>query len=160
MLVIMNFKRSKHGRAIMAIRDNRIAAEATGVNVVYYKLMVFMLAAFFAGAAGVLYGYSLPVVQADTFGYNMSIEILVIVVLGGMGNIGGSILAAIVLRALPEALRDFSDYRMLAYSVLLIAIMLLNENKRFKAWKSRFSLSGWFRGLRRGKAGGKEADAS
>ena len=66
----------------------------------------------------------------------------------------------IVLRALPEALRDFSDYRMLAYSVLLIAIMLLNENKRFKAWKSRFSLSGWFRGLRRGKAGGKEADAS
>ena len=127
MLVIMNFKRSKHGRAIMAIRDNRIAAEATGVNVVYYKLMVFMLAAFFAGAAGVLYGYSLPVVQADTFGYNMSIEILVIVVLGGMGNIGGSILAAIVLRALPEALRDFSDYRMLAYSVLLIAIMLLNE---------------------------------
>ena len=141
MLVIMNFKRSKHGRAIMAIRDNRIAAEATGVNVVYYKLMVFMLAAFFAGAAGVLYGYSLPVVQADTFGYNMSIEILVIVVLGGMGNIGGSIPAAIVLRALPEALRDFSDYRMLAYSVLLIAIMLLNENKRFKAWKSRFSLS-------------------
>ena len=77
-----------------------------------------------------------------------------------MGNIGGSILAAIVLRALPEALRDFSDYRMLAYSVLLIAIMLLNENKRFNAWKSRFSLSGWFRGLRRGKAGGKEADAS
>ena len=141
MLVIMNFKRSKHGRAIMAIRDNRIAAEATGVNVVYYKLMVFMLAAFFAGAAGVLYGYSLPVVQADTFGYNMSIEILVIVVLGGMGNIGGSILAAIVLRALPEALRDFSDYRMLAYSVLLIAIMLLNENKRFKAWKSRFTPS-------------------
>jgi branched-chain amino acid transport system permease protein len=162
MLVIMNFKRSKHGRAIMAIRDNRIAAEATGVNVVYYKLMVFMLAAFFAGAAGVLYGYSLPVVKADAFGYNMSIEILVIVVLGGMGNIGGSILAAIVLRALPEALRSFSDYRMLAYSVLLIAIMLLNENKRFKAWKSQFSLLGWLRGLRRGKSGsdGKEADAS
>lgn len=165
MLVMMNFKRSKHGRAIMAIRDNRIAAEATGVNVVYYKLMVFMLAAFFAGAAGVLYGYSLPVVQADTFGYNMSIEILVIVVLGGMGNIGGSILAAIILRALPEALRDFSDYRMLAYSVLLIAIMLLNENQRFKAWKSQFSVTGWLRGRNRTKTAdagenGKEADAS
>lgn len=154
MLVIMNFKRSKHGRAIMAIRDNRIAAEATGVNVVSYKLLVFMLAAFFAGAAGVLYGFSLPNVKAATFDYNMSIEILVIVVLGGMGNIGGSILAAIILRALPEMLREFSDYRMLVYSVVLIAIMLLNENQRFKAWKSRFSLKDWLK-----KLFGKKANA-
>ncbi|MGN1446349.1 MAG: branched-chain amino acid ABC transporter permease [Eubacteriales bacterium] len=139
MLVIMNFKRSKHGRAIMAIRDNRIAAEATGVNVTYYKLMVFVLASLFAGMAGVLYGYSLPTTEASLFDYNMSIEILVIVVLGGMGNLGGSIIAAIILRVLPEALRDFSDYRMLAYSILLIGIMLLSENKQFKAWKSQVS---------------------
>lgn len=147
MVVMMNFKKSKHGRAIMAVRDNRIAAEATGVNVTYYKLLVFIVAAFFAGAAGVLYGHTLPNIKAATFDYNMSIEILVIVVLGGMGNIGGSIIAAIILRALPEALRDFSDYQMLAYSLLLIGIMLLNENQRFKVWKSQFSLSGWLKGI-------------
>jgi branched-chain amino acid transport system permease protein len=148
MLIIMNFKKSKHGRAIMAIRDNRIAAEATGINVTYYKLMVFVLASFFAGMAGVLYGYSLPTTEASTFDYNMSIEILVIVVLGGMGNLGGSIIAAIVLRVLPEALRDFSDYRMLAYSILLIGIMLLSENKRFKAWRSQASWGGLWRHVR------------
>ncbi|MCQ2430557.1 MAG: branched-chain amino acid ABC transporter permease [Clostridia bacterium] len=147
MIVMMNFKKSKHGRAIMAVRDNRIAAEATGINVTYYKLLVFVVAAFFAGAAGVLYGHTLPNIKPATFDYNMSIEILVIVVLGGMGNIGGSIIAAIILRALPEALRDFSDYRMLVYSILLIGIMLLNENKAFKAWKSQFSLVGWVKKL-------------
>lgn len=166
MAVIMNFKRSKHGRAIMAIRDNRIAAEATGVNVTSYKLLVFMMAAFFAGAAGVLYGFSLPNIKAETFDYNMSIEILVIVVLGGMGNLGGSVLAAIILRALPELLREFSDYRMLVYSVVLIAMMLLNENPRFKAWKSRFSFMDWLKGLRKKKTpeapgdnGGEACDA-
>jgi ABC-type branched-subunit amino acid transport system permease subunit len=98
--------------------------------------------------AGVLYGYSLPTTEASTFDYNMSIEILVIVVLGGMGNLGGSIIAAIVLRVLPEALRDFSDYRMLAYSILLIGIMLLSENKRFKAWRSQASWGGLWRHVR------------
>ena len=82
-----------------------------------------------------MYGHSLANVKASTFDYNMSIEILVIVVLGGMGNIPGSIIAAIILKALPEALRDFSDYRMLAYSILLIAIMLLNSNPKFKEFR-------------------------
>lgn len=138
-IVMMNIKKSRHGRAIMAIRDNRIAAEATGVNVTYYKLIVFILAAFFAGAAGVLYGHSFANIKPATFNYNMSIEILVIVVLGGMGSINGSIIAAIALRALPEMLREFSDYRMLAYSVLLIVIMLLNSNAKFNEFKSRIS---------------------
>ncbi len=139
-IVMMNIKKSKHGRAIMAIRDNRIAAEATGVNVTYYKLIVFMLAAFFAGAAGVIYGHSLANIKSTTFDYNMSIEILVIVVLGGMGSINGSIIAAIALTALPEMLRGFDKYRMLAYSVLLIAIMLLNSNSKFTEFKSRFNI--------------------
>lgn len=151
MLVIMNFKRSKHGRAIMAIRDNRIAAEATGVNVVYYKLMVFMLAAFFAGAAGVLYGYSLPVVQADTFGYNMSIEILVIVVLGGMGSIPGSIIAAIVLTALPEAMREFADYRMLLYAIVLIIVMLTTYNPTMRNFFQRLRPAELLRSARKKK---------
>lgn len=139
-LVMMNLKNSRHGRAITAIRDNRIAAEATGINVTYYKLLVFVLAAFFAGMAGVLYGHAFANVKAVSFDYNMSIEILVIVVLGGMGSVRGSVIAAIVLQALPELLRGFSDYRMLLYSVLLIAIMLLNASPRFAELKGRWSL--------------------
>ena len=139
-IVMMNLKNSRHGRAITAIRDNRIAAEASGVNVTYYKLLVFVLAAFFAGMAGVLYGHAFSNVKATTFDYNMSIEILVIVVLGGMGSVRGSIIAAILLRTLPELLREVSDYRMLAYSVLLIAIMLLNASPKFVELKGRWTL--------------------
>ena len=97
--VMLNLKRSKYGRAIMAIRDNRIAAESVGLNVTQYKLAVFVIAAFFAGNAGVLYGHSLANIKAAAFDYNMSIEILVIVVLGGMGSVPGSVISAIVLTA-------------------------------------------------------------
>ena len=95
--VMLNLKRSKYGRAIMAIRDNRIAAESVGLNVTWYKLAVFVIAAFFAGCAGVLYGHSLANIKAAAFDYNMSIEILVMVVLGGMGSVPGSVISAIVL---------------------------------------------------------------
>ena len=128
-IVMMNLKNSKHGRAIMAIRDNRIAAESTGINVTYFKLTVFILSAFFAGAAGVLYGHSFANIKPSAFDYNMSIEILVIVVLGGMGSIKGSVIAAIILTALPELLRGTDDYRMLIYALVLIAIMLFNHSK-------------------------------
>lgn len=141
-LVMMNLKNSRHGRAIMAIRDNRIAAESNGVDVTYYKLMVFVLAAFFAGMAGTLYGHTLANIKPAQFGYNESIEILVLVVLGGMGSIRGSVIATIILRALPELLRAdwVSDYRMLAYSVLLIVIMLLNASPKFAELKGRWSI--------------------
>ncbi len=132
-IVMMNLKKSKHGRAIMAIRDSRIAAESVGINVTYFKLIVFMIAAFFAGAAGVLYGHSFANVKAASFDYNMSIEILVIVVLGGMGSVPGSIIAAIVLQALPEVLREFSSYRMLVYALVLILVMLTTNNPNTKA---------------------------
>jgi len=140
LVVIFNLVNSRTGRAVMAARDNRIAAESNGVNVTYYKLMVFVLAAFFAGMAGVLYGHTLANIKPAMFDYNMSIEILVIVVLGGMGSIRGSIIATIILRALPEVLRQVADYRMLAYSVLLIVIMLLNSSPQFAEWKGRWSL--------------------
>ena len=140
LIIIFNLVNSRTGRAIMAARDNRIAAESNGVNVTYYKLMVFVLAAFFAGMAGVLYGHTLANIKPAMFDYNMSIEILVIVVLGGMGSIRGSIIATIILRALPEVLRQVADYRMLAYSVLLIVIMLLNSSPQFAEWKGRWSL--------------------
>lgn len=136
-IVMMHLKKSKQGRAIMAIRDNRIAAESIGIGVTYYKLAVFVLAAFFAGAAGTLYGHCFANVKAASFDYNVSIEILVIVVLGGMGSIRGSIIAAIVLRVLPEALRDFQDYRMLAYAVVLILVMLGTNNPTLKQFFDR-----------------------
>lgn len=150
-IVMMNLKKSRYGRAIMAIRDNRIAAEAMGINVTYFKLIVFVIAAFFAGAAGTLYGHSFANVKAVSFDYNMSIEILVIVVLGGMGSVRGSIIAAIVLQILPEALREFFDYRMLLYSVLLIAIMLLNANSKFVEFKSKWTVDALLRSMKKKK---------
>lgn len=158
MFVIMNLKKSKQGRAIMAIRDNRIAAESMGVEVTRYKLVVFVLAAFFAGAAGVLYGHTLANIKAATFDYNMSIEILVIVVLGGMGSIRGSIIAAIILRALPEMLREFSDYRMLIYSILLIVIMLLNASPKFNDMKGRWSVKNIIKALKKNNDKGGEVN--
>ena len=132
-VVMMNLKQSRHGRAIMAIRDNRIAAESIGINVTYFKLAVFIIAAFFAGAAGALYGHNFANIKAVSFDYNMSIEILVMVVLGGMGSVGGSVAAAVILRVLPEAFREFGDYRMLVYAVVLILVMLISHNPAIQA---------------------------
>ena len=146
-LVMMNLKRSKHGRAIMAIRDNRIAAESIGINVTYFKLTVFMLSAFFAGAAGTLYGHFFANVKAASFDYNMSIEILVIVVLGGMGSVPGSIIAAIVLQLLPELMREFADYRMLLYAIVLILVMLATNDPRMREFFERLRPSNLVRKL-------------
>ena len=128
LIVITNVVHSIHGRAIMAIRDNIIAAQSVGINIVYYKLVAFVGAAFFAGVAGVLYGHNLGILKPSTFDFNKSIEILVIVVLGGMGNITGSVIAAIIITLLPEVLRDLADYRMLIYSIALIVMMLFSSN--------------------------------
>ena len=146
-LVMMNLKHSKHGRAIMAIRDNRIAAESIGINVTYFKLAVFMLSAFFAGADGTLYGHFFANVKAASFDYNMSIEILVIVVLGGMGSVPGSIIAAIVLQLLPELMREFADYRMLLYAIVLILVMLATNDPRMREFFERLRPSNLVRKL-------------
>ena len=146
-LVMMNLKHSKHGRAIMAIRDNRIAAESIGINVTYFTLAVFMLSAFFAGAAGTLYGHFFANVKAASFDYNMSIEILVIVVLGGMGSVPGSIIAAIVLQLLPELMREFADYRMLLYAIVLILVMLATNDPRMREFFERLRPSNLMRKL-------------
>ena len=111
LFIVLNLIHSRDGRAIMAIRDNRIAAESVGINITKYKLMAFTISAAMAGAAGVLYAHNLSTLTANTnnFGYNMSIMILVFVVLGGIGNIRGSIIAAVILTLLPEMLRGLSD---------------------------------------------------
>jgi branched-chain amino acid transport system permease protein len=122
--VIHMVMKSRHGRAILAIRENEIAAEACGVPVTYYKVFAFSLSAFFAGLAGCLYSGYIGSLQPGVFGFMKSIEILVMVVLGGRGSMLGSVLAACVLTVLPELMRGFDDLRMVMYSVVLIVMML------------------------------------
>ena len=132
--VSTNLLKSRHGRAICAIRDNYIAAEAMGVPVTRYKIMAFSLAAFFAGIAGALYAHNVTFIKPTDFDYNKSIDILVYVVLGGMGSIKGSVIAAIVLTLLPNLLRSADELRMLLYALALIVIMIFNAG----GYKDRF----------------------
>ena len=132
LFIVLNFIHSRTGRAVMSIRDNRIAAESIGIHVTKYKLMAFSISAALAGVAGVMYAHSLSTLAAtsNNFGYNKSITILVFVVLGGLGNIRGSMIAAVILTALPELLRGLNDYRMLIYAIVLIAMMLFNSSPK------------------------------
>lgn len=143
--VVQNLMRSKHGRAITAIRDNEIAARATGTNVTKYKLLAFTLSAAFAGIAGVLYSYSNYTVQSLKFGYNYSIEILVMVVLGGMGSINGSIIAATLITFLNTKLAtiltgDLAVLQNLFYAVILIAIVIYNNAPALKGFRDKYNL--------------------
>ena len=138
LVIVLNLVRSRAGRAVMAIRDNRIAAESIGVNITKYKMIAFITSAALAGAAGALYGLNYSSLAASKFDFNTSILVLVYVVLGGLGNIWGSIIAAAVLYILPEALRQFSDYRMLVYAIGLILVMLATNNPTIKNFLGRF----------------------
>ncbi len=141
LFITLNLIHSRDGRAIMAIRDNRIAAESIGINITKYKLMAFTISASIAGIAGVLYAHNLSTLTAlpKNFGYNMSIMILVFVVLGGIGNIRGSIISAVILTLLPELLRGLSDFRMLIYAIVLIAMMLFNWSPKAIEFRERYS---------------------
>lgn len=130
LIVVQNLVNSRAGRAVMALRDNRIAAESLGINITKYKLMAFSTSAVLAGMSGVLFAMNYSTVVAKKFDFNTSILVLVFVVLGGIGNIRGSIIAAAVLTVLPELLRSFSDYRMLVYAVVLIAVMLMTHGNK------------------------------
>lgn len=142
--VVQNLMRSKHGRAITAIRDNEIAARATGTNVTKYKLLAFTLSAVFAGVAGVLYSYSNYTVQSAKFGYNYSIEILVMVVLGGMGSINGSIIAAALITFLNTKLAtvltgDLAVLQNLFYALILIVIVIYNNAPALKGFRDKYN---------------------
>ncbi len=143
LFIVTNLMDSRTGRAIMSIRDNRIAAESVGIDITKYKLMVFTISAAIAGCAGVLYSHNISTLTATTsnFGYNMSILVLVYVVLGGLGNIRGSVIAATILYALPELLRGFSEYRMLIYAIVLIVMMIVNNGSYFVKIKEKISVN-------------------
>lgn len=144
LIVIQNLIRSKHGRAITAIRDNEIAAKSMGVNVTYYKLFVFVISAFFAGIAGVVYGASVSPVMYSNFDYNYSIEILVMVVLGGMGSINGSIVAATVITVLNYYLKayltgDMAAIKTLVYALILIVMVVYKNAPKLKSFRERYN---------------------
>lgn len=138
LFVVINLIHSRSGRAIMAIRDNKIAAEACGIDVTKYRMMAFVTSAALAGMGGALFGLNYSTLAPSNFSFNASILILVYVVLGGIGNITGSVIAATVLYVLPEQLRAFADYRMLAYAVVLIAVMLITNNQHIKNFFTGF----------------------
>ncbi len=149
LFVIQNLMRSKHGRAITAIRDNEIAARATGIQVTKYKLVAFMVSAFFAGIAGVMYSYTNSTIQAAKFGYNYSIEILVMVVLGGMGSINGSIIAATLITILNEKLRtvltgDMAVLKDMLYALILIVLVIYKNAPALRAFREKYNFKALF----------------
>ena len=153
---VQNLVRSKHGRAITSIRDNEIAAKAMGINVTYYKLFVFVIAAFFAGIAGVFYGHYTTPVMYTFFSYNYSIEILVMVVLGGMGSINGSIIAATLITYINYELQrklpgDLAALKFLIYALILIGIVIFNNAPKLAPIKEKLSIKGFIGKLTAGK---------
>ena len=139
MAFLYSFISSRHGRAVIAIREDEIAAEACGVKVTYYRTLTFTIAAFFAGVAGALYSHKVGVLGAKDFGFARSIDIVVMVVLGGMGSFTGSIVAAIILTILPELLQGFAEYRMVIYSIVLILMMVFKPGGLMNGYE--FSLN-------------------
>jgi len=161
-----NFIRSKHGRAVTAIRDNEIAARAMGVNVTFYKLLVFVISASFAGVAGVIYGHYVTPVMYSFFSYNYSIEVLVMVVLGGMGSINGSIIAAVAITWINMKLQsklsgDLASIKLLVYAAVLMVIVVYNNAPALTSFKEKFSIRQlWRNHLNKRKPGAVFDDAA
>ena len=151
LFVVLNIKNSKQGRAIMAIRDNRIAGESIGLDVKKYKLTAFVVSAALAGMAGCMFGQNYSTLAPVKFNFNTSVLILVFVVLGGIGNIWGGMIAASLLTILPEAFRQFADYRMLTYAIVLILVMIGTYNPAFRA-----RITGLVNKIKPKKPGGKK----
>ncbi|WP_394235626.1 branched-chain amino acid ABC transporter permease [Niallia oryzisoli] len=123
-LAIRNFTLSRHGRACLSVREDEIAADAMGINTTYYKVAAFIIGAFFAGVAGSLYAHNFYIIQPSNFGFLKSIDILIYVVLGGLGSLSGSIIAALLLTIVSTFLQDYPETRMIIYSLVLIIMMI------------------------------------
>ena len=123
-LVISNFTNSRHGRACVSIRENEVASDAMGINTTFYKVVAFAIGAFFAGVAGALYAHNFYIIQPVNFGFLKSFDILIFVVLGGLGSLSGSVIAAILLTIVSTYLQGFPETRMIIYSLVLILVML------------------------------------
>lgn len=152
--VLQNLIRSKHGRAVTSIRDSEIAARACGINVTKYKLLVFTVSAFFAGIAGVLFSFTQNKVQPTTFDYNYSIEILVMVVLGGMGSLNGSLIAAVLITYLNEELQivltgDLAVLRGLLYALVMILLIIYRNAPALKGFREKWNMKRFIASMRK-----------
>ncbi|GEN35632.1 MULTISPECIES: branched-chain amino acid ABC transporter permease [Aneurinibacillus] len=123
-IVIVNFTNSTHGRACISIRENEIAADAMGINTTYYKVAAFVIGSFFAGIAGGLYAHNFYIIQPTNFGFLKSFDILIFVVLGGLGSMSGAVIAAILLTIVSAFLQDYPETRMIIYSLVLVVMMI------------------------------------
>lgn len=157
-ILIRNFVYSSHGRACIAIRDNEIAAEAMGVNTTQYKVIAFLIGSFFAGLAGGLYAHNFYIIQPNVFNFLLSFNILIMVVLGGLGSITGSIIGATVLTIISQALTNFPSVRMIAYAIILILIMVFRPQGLLG--NKEFSVEGLKKLLVRKKGGGSNVNTS
>lgn len=163
LIFIQNLIKSKHGRAITAIRDNEIAAKAMGINVTFYKLFVFVIAAFFAGCAGVIYSHTTTPVLYTFFSYDYSIEILVMVVLGGMGSITGSIISAVFITWVNFMLQsqlsgDLASLRNVVYAIILILVVIFGNAPALKHFRERYSVSAFIDRFRKKDASSHRDD--
>ena len=149
LLVIINFTNSRHGRACISVRENEIAADAMGINTTYYKVLAFAIGAFFAGIAGALYAHNFYIIQPANFGFLKSIDILIYVVLGGLGSLSGAIAATILLTVVSTFLQGYPETRMIIYSIVLISVMLY----RPKGLMGTMEITDYFK-LWRGSKGG------
>ena len=163
LILVQNLVRSKHGRAITAIRDNEIAAKSMGINVTFYKLFVFIIAAFFAGCAGVIYAHTTTPVLYSFFSYNYSIEILVMVVLGGMGSITGSIISAVFITGINFVLQsklsgDLASLKNVVYAAILIVVVIFSNAPALKSFRERYSISAFTERFRKHDASHRKDD--
>ncbi|MBQ8642653.1 MAG: branched-chain amino acid ABC transporter permease [Clostridia bacterium] len=158
LIIVLNIKRSRTGRAIMAVRDNRIAAESVGISITRYKMTAFIISAALAGMAGVLFAMNYTSIIAGKFNIDTSILVLVFVVLGGMGNIRGSIIATVILYMLPEMLRGFDNLRMMIYAIVLIAVMLFTNSDGAKQFREKVKMK--FEIKKQAKKAGKGGNAA
>ena len=143
-IVIVNFTNSRHGRACISIRENEIAADAMGINTTYYKVTAFVIGSFFAGVAGALYAHNFYIIQPTNFSFLKSFDILIYVVLGGLGSLSGAVIAAVLLTIVSTFLQSYPETRMIIYSLILIIVMLYRPKglmgtreitDYFKSWK-------------------------
>jgi branched-chain amino acid transport system permease protein len=153
--VMYMYVRSRFGRTVKAIREDYIAAAASGINVTYYKVMTFTVAAFFAGVGGGIYAHYMTAMIPTNFNFMYSAELLSEVIIGGTGSLTGSILGAAFLSSLPEMTRQFSKYRMLVYSIILVMVMIFRPGGIFGNWE--FSLTRLIKKLTRQDAGKKDS---
>lgn len=135
--VVWSLVNSTYGRGFLAVADDEIAAEAVGINTTRYKITAFLVGAFFAGLAGGIYAHFKQYIAPQGFGFDRSIEIVVMVILGGMGNTAGVILAAVLLTVLGESLRQFGDFRMILYSLAIIVLMIVRPQGLFTLRRRR-----------------------